>query len=388
MYIYKNSNLYHYKCFVFQYVEKDTLSYKNRNTYRLHKVMHILVCVSMWCCLIFEFFNFINGFKKFAEKLSLFKAAVSTLHRIIWMLRYVALHNVGMYLFIKHPGKIQDELDILYNQKEEDEKKNITKKIKKYERKTENLMVLSVICLILLPLLQKLVPIFIERRLNIDQNWNKVVETIEICIIPYTRIMSMPFFFNFIFLAHIQCVKIKHFTKNLKITNDHEEQAKAIKDYVELHNSVKKTSKDFHTYVIFLLILLLFWGALGAYSMMEMLQHLPKLSHSPVFSVIVSEFVGNLLTFLLETLFLYTVPLVILGKVSNTQKEVLPKILKESCSSKNALDIVNRIEKLQSTDGTGYTILNNSLTELNSIWLSLLGPIFTVVAGIIINEHF
>ena len=350
--------------------------------------MHILVCVSMWCCLIFEFFNFINGFKEFSERLSLFKAAVSTLHRIVWMLRYVALHNVGMYLFNKHPGKIQDELDILYNQKEEDEKKNITKKIKKYERKTENLMVLSVICLILLPLLQKLVPIFIERSLSIDQNWNKVVETIEICIIPYTRIMSMPFFFNFIFLAHIQCVKIKHFTKNLKITNDHEEQAKAIKDYVELHNSVKKTSKDFHTYVIFLLILLLFWGALGAYSMMEMLQHLPKLSHSPVFSVIVSEFVGNLLTFLLETLFLYTVPLVILGKVSNTQKEVLPKILKESCSSKNALDIVNRIEKLQSTDGTGYTILNNSLTELNSIWLSLLGPIFTVVAGVIINEHF
>ena len=388
MYNYKKSNLYRYKCLVFQYVEKDVSSYKNRSILMLHKVMHILVCVSMWCCLIFEFFNFINGFKEFASTLSLFKAAVSTLHRIVWMLRYVVLHNVGMYLFAKHPGKIQEELRTLYKQKKEDEQKNITKKIEKYERKTENLMVLSVICLILLPLLQKLVPIFIERSLNIDQNWNKVVETIEICIIPYTRIMSLPFFFNFIFLAHIQCVKIKYFTKNLKITNNHEEHTKAIKDYVELHNSAKKTSKDFHAYVIFLLMLLLFWGALGAYSMMEMLQHLPKLSHLTVYPVVVSEFVGSLLTFLLETLFLYTVPLVTLGKVSNKQKEVLPKILKGNCSSKNALDIANRIEKLQSIDGTGYTIFGNSLTQLNTIWLILLGPIFTVVAGVIINEHF
>ena len=367
MYNYKNSNLYRYKCLVFQYIEEDVLSYKSRSTLMLHKVMHILVCVSMWCCLIFEFFNFINGFKKFAATLSLFKAAVSTLHRMVWMLRYVALHNVGMYLFAKHPGKIEEELHTLYSQKEEDERKNITKKIKKYERKTENLMVLSVICLIFLPLIQKLVPIFIERSLNIDQNWNKVVETIEICIIPYTRIMSLPFFFNFIFLAHIQCVKIKYFTKRLKITNNHEEQTNAIKNYVELHNSVKKTSKDFHAYVIFLLMLLLFWGALGAYSMIEMLQDLPKLSHLPVYSVMVSEFLGNLLIFLLETSFLYVVPLVTLGKVSNTQKAVLPKILKENCSSKNALDIANRIEKLQSTDGTGYTIFDNSLTQLNTI---------------------
>ena len=251
MYNYKNSNLYRYKCLVFQYIEEDVLSYKSRSTLMLHKVMHILVCVSIWCCLIFEFFNFINGFKEFAATLSLFKAAVSTLHRMVWMLRYVALHNVGMYLFAKHPGKIEEELHTLYSQKEEDERKNITKKIKKYERKTENLMVLSVICLILLPLIQKLVPIFIERSLNIDQNWNKVVETIEICIIPYTRIMSLPFFFNFIFLAHIQCVKIKYFTKRLKITNNHEEQTNAIKNYVELHNSVKKTQKIFTPMLFF-----------------------------------------------------------------------------------------------------------------------------------------
>ena len=67
------------------------------------------------------------------------------------MLRYVLLHNVGMYLFAKHPDKIQKEVDILYQQNKEDERENITNRIKKYERKTENLMVLSVIFLILLP---------------------------------------------------------------------------------------------------------------------------------------------------------------------------------------------------------------------------------------------
>ena len=189
--------------------------------------------------------------------------------------------------------------------------------------------------------------------------------------------MSMPFFFNFIFLAHIQCVKIKYFTKNLIVTNNHEEQANTINDYVRLHNSVMKTSKDFHIHVIFLLTLLLFWGALGASSLLERLQHLHKSS------AMISEFFGNLVTFSLETLFLYIVPLVTLGKVSNTQK-----ILKENSSSKSALDIAIWIEKLQSTDGTGYKIFDNSLTQLNTIWLGLLGPIFMVVAGVIINEHF
>ena len=382
MYNYKKSNLYRYKCLVFQYVEKDVSSYKNRSILMLHKVMHILVCVSMWCCLIFDLGYSTVWFIDSVVRRSDFQFYVSMLHRYVWMLRYVVLHNIGMYLFAKHPGKIQDELLTLCNQKEEDEQIIITKKIEKYERKTENLMVLSVICLILVPLLQKLVAI------NIQKNWVNVVNTIEICIIPYTRIMSMPFFFNFIFLTHIQCVKIKYFTKNLKITNNHEEQTKAIKDYVELHNSVKKTSKDFHAYIIFLLMFLLFWVVFGAFSMIELLQVLPKLSYSKDYSVFsVLKVVGSVLTLLPETILLYSVPLVTLGKVSNKQKEVLPKILKGNCSSKNALDIANRIEKLQSTDGTGYTFFANSRTQLNTILLTLLGPIFAAVAGVIINKH-
>lgn len=379
MYIYKHSNLYRYKCFAFQYVENSS--------HRLHKVMRILVCGSMWCCLILELYNFINGFNESAER-SFFGAAVLKLHRSVWMLRYVLLHNVGMYLFAKHPDKIQKEVDILYQQNKEDEHENITNRIKKYERKTKNLMVLSVIFLILLPLLQKVVTIFYKRSLNI--NSTKVFEafeTIELITIPYTRIMSMPFFFNLIFLAHIQCLKIKYFTKNLKVTNNPKEQTNTINSYVELHNSVKKTSKDFHVYVIFLLTLLLFWGTLGAYYLLEKLQHLSKSLHGSHYFAI-TKFLVDLLTVLLETLFLYTVPLLTLGKVSNTQKKVLPKILKENCSLNSALDIAKWIEKLQSADGTGYKIFDNSLTQLNTIWLGLLGPIFTVIAGVIINEHF
>lgn len=121
--------------------------------------------------------------------------------------------------------------------------------------------------------------------------------------------------------------------------------------------------------------------------MLEKLQHLSKSLHGPHYFAI-TKFLVDLLTFLLETLFLYTVPLLTLGKVSNTQKKVLPKILKENCSLNSALDIAKWIEKLQSADGTGYKIFDNSLTQLNTIWLGLLGPIFTVIAGVIINEHF
>lgn len=76
--------------------------------------------------------------------------------------------------------------------------------------------------------------------------------------------------------------------------------------------------------------------------MKKMPQHFPEI-HRPNRTAMFSETAGNLLKFLLETLFLYTVPFVILGKVSSTQKEIVPKMLMESCSSKNALYIAKRI---------------------------------------------
>ena len=74
--------------------------------------------------------------------------------------------------------------------------------------------------------------------------------------------------------------------------------------------------------------------------------------------------VANLLIFLFETLFLYTVLLVILEKVSSTQKEIGTKMLNVNFS-KNALCIAKRIEKLQLTDQTGYTIFDNPLIQLS-----------------------
>ena len=41
------------------------------------------------------------------------------------MLTYVLLHNVGVCLFNKHPGKIEGELYKLYNQVDENNKENI-----------------------------------------------------------------------------------------------------------------------------------------------------------------------------------------------------------------------------------------------------------------------
>ena len=98
--------------------------------------------------------------------------------------------------------------------------------------------------------------------------------------------------------------------------------------------------------------------------MKKMPQHFPEINR-PNRTAMFSETAGNLLKFLLETLFLYTVPFVILGKVSSTQKEIVPKMLMESCSSKNALYIAKRIV-------AGYTNFDKPLTQLYLIWISLL----------------
>ena len=103
--------------------------------------------------------------------------------------------------------------------------------------------------------------------------------------------------------------------------------------------------------------------------MMNMLQDFSEI-YRPDRTAMFSEIVGNLFTFLFETLFLYNVPVVILGKVSSTQKEIVPKMLNVNIS-KNALYIAKWVRKLQLIDETGYTIFDKPLIQLNTTWLSL-----------------
>ena len=51
------------------------------------------------------------------------------------MITYILLHNVGICLFSKDPGKTEGKLSKFYNQGDENDMENITKAIKKYERK-------------------------------------------------------------------------------------------------------------------------------------------------------------------------------------------------------------------------------------------------------------
>ena len=382
------SNLYLYKCYVFQYVETNITRYKNRFHFSLCKMCRCIIFMGVWCCLMFELFNFINGFDAFVANMSMFKAVMATFHRIVWMLRYVFLHNVGVYLFGKYPYKIQQELDEIFKLVDEEEEiDKMVIKIKKSERRTENIMVASVICLVILPILQKIIPILIERKLNIVQSWNKTVESIEFVIIVFSRIVSMPFFFNFIFLAYLQCIRIKAFLKKADFT-DNDETCHSC-SYIQLHESIRKVSRELHLYVVCLITLLLLWGSLGAYSMMEILRTLPNLSDLPIYPVIISEFVGDVIIFLSETIFLYTLPLTILGKVSTAEMKVVAKVLKVSCKgdAKALLDIANRLEKLQQVEGVGYTLFGKPLTEIKTVWYTLFGPIFTILAKAVLTEH-
>lgn len=384
------SKIYRFNWLSFQYVEPDIHQYRNHNTLNLCKFVRAFVAILLWCCLGFEMFITITGCNRSLRHASQFNKIMIMLHRNIWVFRYVCIHLIGVYMFYKYPYKIEDEIREIYALYNEDEKEDAFIKIKTSERKSQDIAMMYVFVVILFPICQNIFTLFIERKYGFLQQCEKrwCVDCIDYAAIILTRIASFPFFINLIFLSYLQRNRVKSFIAKLDF--QHDQQSLITESYVQLHKSIRKVSSDLHPYVASLFILLITWGALGAYSVIETLMNLKKMFGLPDYPIILADLVGSSVIFLCETIFLFLVLSLTLGKVAYNQKMIVPYILMLSCQEKERelFTVASRIEKLQLTHSVGYTLFRASLTELNTVWLTVLGPIIALLFKFLLTEHF
>ena len=385
----KGSSLYFYMWSTFQWIEpRETGSYSRKLPFVLCKILRAIVALSLWAVMGFEIFNLINGLPALLASTNTFTSIVAVMHRLLWTLRYVILHHLGLYFFQAHRGHINDILTnsnrVSYNQ------------WRRSHRLIQDLMAATAFVLLALPLLQKLIPIFIERVSGIAPNWDITVETVEFFVLVYSRVIAMPIFFFLILVVQIHILELENY--NEQIQQSDASITELLKKYKTLTKRIENSSQAFQPFMAALLFLLVLWGTISVYSSVEMFEHIPA-SQSRFYGVVLSESLGTFVVFLCETVFLFSLPLYKLGQVSSQLSHLVYTVTTLDCDDqrrrrfafnteeKKAL-FTGLLERHQRYGNVGFKVAGLQLTQLKSVWLTLLGPVIVFVGNFLLKEHF
>ena len=206
----------------------------------------------------------------------------------------------------------------------------------------------------------------------------------------------MPIFFFFILVVEIHILELKDFEEHIQ----HSERSLTdlLNKYKSLTSRIRNSSWAFQPYLIGLLFLLVLWGTISVYSSVEMFQHIPS-RHNIFFSVILSESLGTLLVFLCETVFLFSLPLYKSGQISSQLSRLI--FIATTLDSEEqrregfAFDTEEKISQFatllethQRYGNVVFKVAGLHITQLKSVWLTLLGPVIVFVGNFLIREHF
>lgn len=385
----KGSSLYTYMWLTFQWIEpREEGNYSGKFAFMLYKIMRAAVALSLWAAMGFEIFNVFNGLSALLASTNTFTSIVAVMHRLLWTLRYVILHHLGLWFFEAHRGHIND---ILTN-------KGRVSFIQwqRSRRLINDHMAATAFVLLALPLLQKLIPIFIEHASGIPRNWDVTVESVEFFVLVYSRVMAMPAFFFLVLVVEIHILELKNF--NEQIQQSDKSLTELLRKFKTLSRRIQNSSLAFQPLIVALLFLLVLWGTISVYSSVEMFEHIPS-SRSIYYGVVLSECLGTFGVFLCETVFLFSLPLYKLGQVSSQLSHLIYTVTTIDCDDQRERGFVFKteekkvlfsglLERHQRYGNVGFKVAGLQLTQLKSIWLTLLGPVIVFVGNIFLKEHF
>ena len=386
----KGSSLYTYMWVTFQWIEpREEGNYSGKFPFVLCKIMRAVVALSLWAAMGFEIFNVFNGLSALLARTNTFTSIVAVMHRLLWTLRYVILHHIGLYFFEAHRGHIND---ILTN------KGRVSFiQCQRSRRLINDHMAATAFVLLALPLLQKLIPIFIEHASGIPRNWDVTVESVEFFVLVYSRVMAMPAFFFLILVVEIHILELKNF--NEQIQQSDKSLTELLRKFETLSRRIQNSSQAFQPLIVALLFLLVLWGTISVYSSVEMFEHSIPSSQSIFYGVVVSECLGTFVVFLCETVLLFSLPLYKLGQVSSQLSRLIYTVTTLDCDDQRERGFVFKteenkvlfsglLERHQRYGNVGFTVAGLQLTQLKSIWLTLLGPVIVFVGNFLLKEHF
>ncbi|XP_020624980.1 uncharacterized protein LOC110062423 [Orbicella faveolata] len=235
-----------------------------------------------------------------------------------------------------------------------------------------------------------------EHASGIPRNWDVTVESVEFFVLVYSRVMAMPAFFFLVLVVEIHILELKNF--NEQIQQSDKSLTELLRKFKTLSRRIQNSSLAFQPLIVALLFLLVLWGTISVYSSVEMFEHIPS-SRSIYYGVVLSECLGTFGVFLCETVFLFSLPLYKLGQVSSQLSHLIYTVTTIDCDDQRERGFVFKteekkvlfsglLERHQRYGNVGFKVAGLQLTQLKSIWLTLLGPVIVFVGNIFLKEHF
>ena len=274
-------------------------------------------------------------------------------------------YHIGLYLFYKFPCKIQEEIHELV--RTSGSESQLQQKLRGCGKRMTRFTITVFAVFVMLRFLTCLVYLAVDGKMSL--------RVIMLTGIGVHRLLSLPFLLYFVFLTRLQVLRVEMFTDSLPSQNLIVEKEDVIERYTAISSSIKKTAKEYHIYVVFLVVFLcqfvlrftnIVAGDINLIEDHDIIKALDILYH-------VKETVETAID-----IAIYVTVLINISRVSLAQKNVLSKLLKlKKENYDHHLDTINILEKHHHVDGTGYNVFGIPITGMKTLlfaaFMSLLG---------------
>ena len=351
---FEESMLYKYMVYSFQYVNPSLKIGKSKLKFILFQLGRVVVALIIWLVIGFAFFYTI-------ETRNSTDANALTQHNLIFIGRtagnlwQIFNYNIGLYLFYKFPYKVQKEMKELV--KSSGSKSQLQQKLRGCGKRMTKFNIIIFTVFVMLRFVTCLIYLAVDGKMSL-----RVLTLVGAAL---HRMLSLPFLLYFVFLTRLQAMKVQIFVESLASKDLAMEKQDVIESYIAISSSIKKTAKEYHIYVIFLVVFLCvfvlrFTNVIaGDINLIE--------EHSSIKPLDILYHVKETVESSIDIAIYVTVVLNI-SRVSLTQKKVLSNLLKlKKESYENRLEAINILEKHHHVDGTGYNIFGIPITGMKTL---------------------
>lgn len=393
MFDYRRSFLHKYMCSVFQYIDKTNPKMTKRK-YIIFKIIQLLFIILIWSCFAYKLLIFTASYDQETRDLNTFKTMVLVVINVIWMLRYVILHNMGLYVLSKRPNEAMCLTEILINNtKTSQQMSELKARIKKRNRDLLWIILSTWVCLIIFPAIRRITPMALEIKQGYYQGTG--ILFMELAVLSCTRLTSLPCLFYIIYVASLQRLRIKQYYQKLQLSAESLDDL--FQEYVDIHRKIEKFAKSIQTYMSMLIVLLFMWGSLTIFNTIGIIRHISykEYENSIDYKLEVFETFANFVVFTVEIVLLFSLPWYYLNEVASDKQKLISRVWEIEFSKNKASDtfdsfedihqLAKRIEKHQKYEDLGYRAFGVNVTTIRIVWISLLAPGFLFLASAVMK---
>ena len=372
-YRFEKSFLYKYMVYSFQYVDPSV-----KNYFRFYESCRMIV--------MFLVSGFV-GFCVYYNIVKIDQANVNfkTNRDIVLFIRIMKnfseefYYFLGLYLFHKHPYKVQEEQEAMEELcKTETEQRELHKKLKRHDKDMLKFMIISISSFVLLRIFGAVVYCTLDEGNTIRQPMYVLV--------PMYRLFSLPFLIYFVYVARLQRFRIKMFVKTLQDKNLFNRKRDILNRYINVCDSVNKTSNDYHIYVVFLVVSLILYVLRSTNVIAAdiiMLRHIKGLP--PI--EIAYHVIATIWT--ICDIALLAAVLKIINEVSLAQRTVLSTLLKRKDEAHNTIiELVVFLKAYHRIEGTGYRVFGIPTGALKTLLFAAFVSLSAFIGAILFNESW